>query len=262
MPSLCSMPPGRSAFASPSAPSSADEPLGGYEQRDAAAAFRRIRQAGQHQVDDVLGQVVIAPGDEDLLPMQTIAALAVRLGAGGQRRKVAARLRLGQIHRPGPLAGDHLRQVERLLPLRPVGVQRLDRARGQHRAEAEGHVGGVHHLEDGQLQRLGQALAAVGRIGRERAPAALGERAVGLREARRGPDLTVLERRASAVAGLVQRGQHVAGEGARRLQHRAAARSPSNSAKVSVPASCPTPRMSFRAKSRSRTGGRKAMGAF
>ncbi len=67
MPSLCSMPPGRSAFASPRAPSSPTMPLGGHEQRDAAAALWRVGQAGEHQVDDVVGQVVVAPGDEDLL---------------------------------------------------------------------------------------------------------------------------------------------------------------------------------------------------
>ena len=56
-----------------------------------------------------------------------------------------------------------LRQVERLLARVAVLLDRLDRALGQHRAEAEGQVGGLDDLEDGDLQRLGQALAAVRR---------------------------------------------------------------------------------------------------
>jgi hypothetical protein len=36
------------------------------EQRDALDALRRVGQLGQHQVDDVLGEVVLAGGDEDL----------------------------------------------------------------------------------------------------------------------------------------------------------------------------------------------------
>ena len=37
------------------------------EQRDALDAFRRALDAGQHQMDDVVGQVVLAGRDEDLL---------------------------------------------------------------------------------------------------------------------------------------------------------------------------------------------------
>ena len=55
-------------------------------------------------MDDVLRQVVIAIGDEDLLAGDQIA-LAVRHGPAAQRADIGAGLRLGQIHRAGPLAG-------------------------------------------------------------------------------------------------------------------------------------------------------------
>ena len=78
------------------------------EQRNALRAGRRIRQPRQHEVDDVVGEVVLAVGDEDLLPDDAIAAVAGALGAGAQRADVGAGLRLGELHRPRPLAGDEL----------------------------------------------------------------------------------------------------------------------------------------------------------
>ncbi len=50
------------------------------EQRDALDAGRRAVDARQHQMDDVLGQVVLAVGDEDLLAVNPVM-IALRLGA-------------------------------------------------------------------------------------------------------------------------------------------------------------------------------------
>ncbi len=47
------------------------------EERDALGAGRRIGQARQHEMDDVVGEIVLAIGDEDLLPEQTIAAVGM-----------------------------------------------------------------------------------------------------------------------------------------------------------------------------------------
>ena len=76
---------------SPSAPSSPTSALGREEQGEAARAGRRVGQARQHQVDDVVGDVVVAPGDEDLLAGEPVAAVAVRLGAGGRWRRGPSR---------------------------------------------------------------------------------------------------------------------------------------------------------------------------
>ncbi len=55
--------------------------------------------------------VVFAPGDEDLLAENAIGAVVAALGAGLQHAEVGAGMRLGQVHRAGPFAGNHLRQV-------------------------------------------------------------------------------------------------------------------------------------------------------
>jgi hypothetical protein len=97
--------------------------LGHHEQRDALAAGRCVRQAGQHQVDDVGGQVVLAGADEDLLAGELVAAVGLRFGLAAQQAQVGAAVRLGQAHRAGPLAAGQLGQVQRLLLGRAVGVQ-------------------------------------------------------------------------------------------------------------------------------------------
>jgi hypothetical protein len=87
------------------------------EQRDALHSFRGAGHAREHQVDDVVRHVVLAVGDEDLGAEDLVAAVGLRLGAGAHQRQVAAGLRLGEVHRAGPLAGDELGQVELLLLL-------------------------------------------------------------------------------------------------------------------------------------------------
>ena len=65
------------------------------------------------KMDDVVGEVVLAVGDEDLLPGDAIAAVGCALGLGAQRADVGAGLRLGQLHGAHPLAGDELGQIGR-----------------------------------------------------------------------------------------------------------------------------------------------------
>ena len=188
-----------------------DQELGHQEQRDAARAFGRVRQTGQHEVDDVPGHVVVAPGDEDLLTVNAVmVALGQRLGA--HRREVRAGLRLGQVHRPGPLAADELGQIARLLLGRAVRVDRLHRARRQQRAQRERHVGGVPHLHGRGHHHPGQALAAVLGIAAQSVPAALDELAVGRAETVGRHDTVLAQARALPVAGLVQGRQHFGGE--------------------------------------------------
>src|SRR5690606_40714002 len=59
--------------------------LGYDEQRNAAGAFGGIRQTGQHDVYDVLGQVVVAGGNKDLGTGQLVGAIRLRDGAGLDR---------------------------------------------------------------------------------------------------------------------------------------------------------------------------------
>ena len=88
MPSLCSIETQRRSFLRP-----VGQDLGHEEQRDAARPLRRVGQAGEDEMDDIVGEVVLAEGDEDLLAGDPVAAVAVRLGAGLQRADVGAGLR-------------------------------------------------------------------------------------------------------------------------------------------------------------------------
>ena len=179
------------------------------EQADALDPGRRVGRARDDEMADIVGRVVIAPRDENLLTGDQPAALAVRAGHGGERGEVRPGLRLGQAHGAGPFAADQLGQHKAFLPLGPVLGQGLDRALGQHRAKAERHVGGVHHLEYGQLHGFGQALAAMRRVGAERVPAVGDERPVGVGEARRGRHHAIRVLCAHGVAPAVQRRQHI-----------------------------------------------------
>ena len=119
-----------------------------HEERDALHALRRVRRAREHEVDDVLGEVVLAVGDEDLLALEPVGAVVLRHRARAHRGQVRARLRLGQDHRAGPLAAHELRQVGALEGVGAAKLERLDRAAREHGAEGERDVRGVPHLLD------------------------------------------------------------------------------------------------------------------
>src|SRR5205823_9524896 len=102
------------------------------KQRDAAAARRRIGGARQYHMNDVVGQVVVAVSDENLLAGDAVvlapSLVFSRHGARAQGAEVGAGLRLGQIHRAGPFAGYELAEVEPLLLWRAVRHEHVDRA--------------------------------------------------------------------------------------------------------------------------------------
>ena len=81
MPSLCSSPGAGHVVARAQRAVLVDEELGHQEQRDAARAGRRIGQAGQHEMDDVVGHLVVAVGDEDLGAEDAVGAVCLPLGA-------------------------------------------------------------------------------------------------------------------------------------------------------------------------------------
>ena len=167
--------------ASPSVPSAFDQELRHEEQRDAARARRRVGHAAPAPVDDVVGEVVVAPGDEDLLAGDPVAAVAlparrVRL----QRAEVGAGLRLGQVHRAGPLAGDQLAADRPLLLGVPCAVSASMAPWFSMRAQAEGHVGRLPHLVAAATPSvLGKPWPPMLGIAGHTVPAGLDELAVG-----------------------------------------------------------------------------------
>ncbi|CAM4413651.1 hypothetical protein PARU111607_17705 [Palleronia rufa] len=162
-------------------------------------------------------EIPVAPGDIDLLAGDLIGAVAVRNRPGLERAHVRSRLRFGQVHGTGPFAAGQLRQVEILQRFGGVGLQGLDLALAQHRAELQRQAGRGHHLVDRRRHRHGQAHAAVRGIGRHAHPAARRDRLIALVEPFGGPHHPVLQPRRLGVAGALQGGQdflaHPAGFG-------------------------------------------------
>ena len=100
------------------------------EQRDALGALAPARRFGQHQMDDILGHIVIASRDENLGAGDLVAAIRLRLRLGPHQAQIGAAMRFGQVHRAGPVATDHLGQIHRLLLGRTVRVDRRIGAMG------------------------------------------------------------------------------------------------------------------------------------
>ena len=196
-----------------------DHEFRNQEQRNALGARGRIGQAGQHEMHDVIGHVVVAIGDEDLRALDAIAAVRRALGAGAQRADIGAGLRLGELHGAGPFAGDEFFQIDLLQFLAAMGVERLDGGERQQRAEAEGDVRRAPDFGAGGVDRHRQALAAEAFRPRHRVPSARDPALIGVRPAGRGRHLVVGELDAVFVADAIERRQHVAGEFAGFLQH-------------------------------------------
>ncbi len=76
-------------------------------------------------MDDVLGQVVLSGGDEDLLPLDPVGTVRAAERPGRHSAHVRARVRLGEAHGPAPLSAEHLLQVQ---PLLPIAAEATDEA--------------------------------------------------------------------------------------------------------------------------------------
>ena len=167
---------------------------------------------------DVVREVVLAVGDEDLLAVQPKAPVRLRHRARPHRRKVRAGLRFREVHRAGPFAAHELGQVAALLRVGAAQLQRLDGAVREHGAQCEGDVGAVPHLLDQCRDHARQSLSAVFRMAGERVPAAFGEVAICIPPPARRPNRVLRPPAALAITDHVQRGQHAVRELARLLQ--------------------------------------------
>jgi hypothetical protein len=183
---------------------------------------RLVREARQHQVDDVVGHVVLTGADEDLVAGDLVGAIALGLGLGAHQAQVGAAMRLGQAHAAGPLAAGHLVQIGLLLRLGAVLAQRRVGTVGQARVHGPGLVGAVEHFVKHLVQHQRQALAAKRRVTGQRGPTALYVLAVGLFETLGGGHrvAALVQRAAFGVATEVERVQHLGGKLAALLQHR------------------------------------------
>ena len=64
------------------------------KQRDALHARCRIGQPRQHQMDDVFGELLLAPSNEDFLPRDAVRAVAIGRGLRGNVRQIRTRVGL------------------------------------------------------------------------------------------------------------------------------------------------------------------------
>ncbi|MCY1215033.1 hypothetical protein D9M72_268680 [compost metagenome] len=182
------------------------------EQGNTLGASRGIGQAGQDDMDDVVGHVVLTGGDEDLGAGNLVGTIGLGLGLGAQHAQVGTTMRLGQAHGAGPLAGDQLGQVGVLLLVGAMGGQGVHRAMGQAGVHAPGPVGLADHLADGKTQGFRQALAAVLDVVGQARPAAFDELLVGFLEAGRSLDAGLAPGAALGVTHAVQRSDHLLAE--------------------------------------------------
>jgi len=193
--------------------------LGHQEQRQAFGAGRGIGQARQHQVHDVVGQVVLTARDEDLGARKQVAAVRLRHGLGAAQAQVGARVRLGQAHGGQPFAGGHFFQILRFEFVAGVVLDALVGAMQQARRHGPAMVGGRQHFIEHGFEHAGQPLAAVFGARRQRRPARLPERLVSVAETGWHRDRAVFPPCTDLVAVAVERGNHFAHELAGLTQH-------------------------------------------
>ena len=163
-------------------------------------------------MDDVVAQVMLAGGNENLAAGDRVAAVGPGHRASLDDAQIGAAVGFGQAHGAGPLASGEFAQVGVFLLGGTVGVDRRHRAVGQAGVHAPGRVAGADHFADHQPQRARQPLATVSRISRQTVPAALDILCEGLLEACRRCHHAVVEMAALFVAAAIERGQHVLAE--------------------------------------------------
>ena len=106
-----------------------DEIFGHDKDGNALGAGRVAFDAGQHRVNDVVHQVVLAVGDEDLVAGQGKGAVGVAYGRGGQVADVGSGFRFGQQHGAAPLAGVEFFQIGFFLVVRYRNSRSCSRCR-------------------------------------------------------------------------------------------------------------------------------------
>ncbi|MNF98910.1 hypothetical protein D3C84_817880 [compost metagenome] len=163
---------------------------------------------------DVVGEVVLAVGDEDLLAVNPVDAVSLGLRAAAHGGQVRTGLGLGQVHGAGPFATDHVRQVGFLEVVRTTQFDSLDGPTGEHGAQTEGEVGGVPHFLDQCRDQAGQALAAELGIAGQGIPATRHELLVGLTPTAGGRHFAIVPACAFPVAGDVEGREDAVGEAA------------------------------------------------
>ena len=162
-------------------------------------------------MDDVLRHVVLTPGDENLGTGNVERAVVIGFGLGADNAQVGACMGFGQIHGTGPDAGVHVGKVLFFQLLAAVGVQGEAGTGSQHRREAKGHIGSLHHLFKLGYQSLGHTHAAELRVTAQTVPATFNDGLVGFLETFGGSHFAIVPLGALLVTLTVQRREDATG---------------------------------------------------
>ena len=161
------------------------------EERDALRAGRRSLDAREHEMHDVVRQIMLAGRDENLLAGDRIGAVCLRDGLRLDEAEIGAALRFGQVHRAGPLADGQLGQIARFQGIVAVRHQRRDGAAGEARIHREGEIGGALVFAEEGADEHGKTLTAVCGIASKSDPAAFDQGLISLLETLRGDDAAI-----------------------------------------------------------------------
>src|SRR5271156_5928856 len=142
MPILCSIEPQTTGLRAPSEPSSLTRTFGTRKSEmplvPAGAPSMRARTRWM-----MVSAKACSPGEkEDFLAGEGVRAVRLLVGARLDEAEVGAALRLGQVHRAGPFAGRHLRQVFGLQRVVAMHLQRRGRAVGEAGIHRKGEIRG------------------------------------------------------------------------------------------------------------------------
>ncbi len=124
-----------------------DEDLRHDEQREALRADRSARDLRQHQVDDVLAQLVLAARDPHLVPGDAVGPVLGGHRSGGDVGQRRTGLRFGQAHRPEEPSGEHRPDEAVDLVGGAVGQHQVGVGRRQERVGGRADVGGLEPRE-------------------------------------------------------------------------------------------------------------------
>ncbi len=192
------------------------------EERDAPGAGRRAFDAGEHEVDDVVGEVVITGRDPTLGPLDRVDVALEVLGARLGGADVRAGVGLGEAHRPGELPGDHGGKKALAVFGQREARNHVGGAVREARVHVEGAVGAALQLFQHDRDRVRTAQAPVLDRHRKSHEPELEEFLPGVLEPLRRHHLSALDRASDAVGRTVDRTGHVVHEAMALLDDRVA----------------------------------------
>ena len=134
--------------------------FGHHKQADALDTFGCATDTGQHQMDDVVGHVVLAVGDVNLGTEHLVSAIGLGLGTRAHHGQIRTRLGFSEVHGAGPLAADQFVKVSGFEFIAARCQQGFDSAVRQQGAQRKTHVGGIEHFNASRAYGFRQTLTA------------------------------------------------------------------------------------------------------